>query len=226
MNSWGFEEADEDDARADEPVTEEEPLTGADADGIVTVTVDDAAGVRSVRLGGGWQDNAVRRGLGTRVVDAMTAATTRAIARTVERAEVADDEPVPVASKPEEPVTPITADDVMRLLHTVSTDLSQFRQRLSAVVDETVTVTSAGGHATVSGRQGRVGVVSLDQDWLYGARASEVESELRDALTAFRAASSPGELAAGPRSSAISELLSIVSDPQTMVRRIRLRSAS
>lgn len=221
-HSWGFEEADEDDARVDAPVTEEEPLTGADADGIVTVTVDDTAAVRSVRLGDGWQDNAVRRGLGARVVDAMTAATVRAIARNAERA---DDEPAPPPAAAKQD-GPITADHVMRLLHTVSTDLSQFRQRLSAVVDETVTVTSAGGHVTVSGRQGRTGDVSLDQDWLYGARASEVESELREALTAFRAASSPGELAEGPQSSAIGELMSLVSDPDAMVRRIRLRSAS
>jgi hypothetical protein len=39
-HSWGFEEPDEDDARADEPAAAEEPLTGADADGIVTVIVD------------------------------------------------------------------------------------------------------------------------------------------------------------------------------------------
>jgi hypothetical protein len=77
---------------------------------------------------------------------------------------------------------------------------------------------------TVSGRRQQVGDVSIDQDWLYRTRASGVESELLDALTAFRARSTPGELA--PQSNAISELRSLVSDPQAMVRRIRQRNGS
>jgi hypothetical protein len=55
---WGFEE---DDDEPDNGPVNEELLTGADADGIVTVTVDDAADVRAVRLGDGWQGNEVRR---------------------------------------------------------------------------------------------------------------------------------------------------------------------
>jgi hypothetical protein len=114
----------------------------------------------------------------------------------------------------------------MRLLEAVSDDLAQFRRRLSTITDRAVTEDSGGGHVTVSGRQGRVTDVSIDQDWLYGTRASEIESELRDALTRFGAASSPGELAQGPRSSAIDELLALVSDPRAMVRRIRQRPTS
>lgn len=221
---WGFEEADDVDERGEEPAAGE-LLTGADADGVVTVSVDDAANVRSVHLGAGWEDDAVRRGLGVKVVDAMTGATIRAMAKQAERIEPGAAEPAPAsASKPPEQDSPLTTEDVMRLLHEVARDLGQFRQRLSAVVDETVTVASGGGHVTVSGRRQQVGDVSIDQDWLYRTRASEVESELRDALTAFRARSAPGELA--PQSNAISELRSLVSDPQAMVRRIRQRNGS
>jgi len=214
--NWGFEEEDD---PGDSPV-DEELLTGADADGIVTVAVDDAADVRSVRLGDGWQGNEVRRGLGARVVEAMSAATARAMAKQAERI----DELVPAAATPPVEQTPLTTEHVMRLLHEVTRDLSQFQQRLSTVVDESVTVASGGGHVTVSGRRRQVGDVAIDQDWLYGARAPEVESELRDALTSFCARSSLGELAGGPQSGAISELMALVADPGAMVRRIGQRN--
>ena len=213
--SWGFEEAEEVDEPA-EPAAE--PLNGADAGGVVTVTVDDTAAVVSVRLGDGWQDATVRRGLGARVVDAMTAATARVMAKQAQRTA---EPPPPVQDQD----SPLTTADVMRLMHAVSRDLAQFRERLSAVADETVTATSGGGHVTVSGRRRQVGDVSIDQDWLYGARASEVESELRDALATFTGRSSADELSQGPKSPAISELLALVSDPQTMVHRLRRRSA-
>jgi DNA-binding protein YbaB len=213
--SWGFEEAEE----VDQPVEPAaEPLNGADAGGVVTVTVDDTAAVLSVRLGDGWQDATVRRGLGARVVDAMTAATARVMAKQAQRI----DEPTP---RLQDQDSPLTTADVMRLMHAVSRDLAQFRERLSAVADETVTATSGGGHVTVSGRRRQVGDVSIDQDWLYGARASEVESELRDALATFASRLPPNELSQGPKSPAISELLALVSDPQTMVHRLRRRSA-
>jgi DNA-binding protein YbaB len=217
--SWGFEEAEDVDEPA-EPAADE-PLSGADAGGVVTVTVDDTAAVVSVLLGDGWQDATVRRGLGARVVEALTAATARVMAKKAERI----GEPAPRVSVSPDQDGPLTTAEVMRLMDAVSRDLAQFRQRLSAVADETVTATSGGGHVTVSGRRRQAGDVSVDQDWLYGARASEVESELRDALTTFAGRSSPGELAQGPKSAAISELLALVSDPQAMVHRLRRRSA-
>ena len=217
--SWGFEEAEDVDEPA-EPAADD-VLSGTDAGGVVTVTVDDTAAVVAVRLGDSWQDATVRRGLGARVIEAMTAATAQVMAKQAER--IGE----PTARVPASPdqESPLTTAEVMRLMDTVSRDLDQFRQRLSAVADETVTATSGGGHVTVSGRGRQAGDVSIDQDWLYGARVSEVESELRDALTTFAGKSSPGELTQGPKSTAISELLALVSDPRTMVDRLRRRSA-
>jgi hypothetical protein len=212
MDSWGFEEDDEPDPR---PAAGDELLTGSDAGGIVTVAVDDAGGVRTVRLGAGWQETDTRRGLGGKVVEAMIAATAHVIAQKTGPA------PQPVAAQQE---GPITAEDVLRVLHAVSVDLTRFRERLSAVADETVRVASGGGHVTVAGRQRQVSDVVIDQDWLYGARASEVESELRDALAAFGDRSSPKEVV--PRGDAIGELLGMVADPRAMVRRLREGSPS
>jgi len=163
MAHWGFE--DDDDEPAEQPA-DEEPLTGQDVDEIVTIGVDDAGTVRSVRLADGWQDE-FRRSLGVKVVEALTAATTRAMAKQTGRPET------PATLKPTQD-SPLTSDDVLQLLHAVSADLDRFRRRLSAVADEPLRVTSGGGHVTVAGRRRQVADVSMDQDWLYGARASEV----------------------------------------------------
>lgn len=184
---------------------------GEDADGIVTVTVDDAANVVSVKVVDVWEDAAARRALGAKVVEAVRAATARALAKQAGQPASAP------AVRPSVDESPLTSANVLRLLHEVSTDLDEFRQRISTAA-EPVTVTSGGGHVTVSGRRRQVSDVSIDQDWLYRALVPEVESELREALTAFGTRSA-GELV--PESGAISELRALVSDPEAMVRRIR-----
>lgn len=234
---WGFEEADDVDdidehAKAGGADDTTDLLTGQDADGVVTVAVDDAVEVVSVRLAGGWTDPAVRRVLGAKVVEAIRVATTHAVAKQAGQIDMrvgglVETRTAPVASKSPEPdERPITKEDATRLLRAVSADLAQFRERLSAISDQVVRVESGGGHVTVSGRHRQVGDVSIDQRWVAQVRASEVESELCDALTEFTARSSLGELSRGPGSSAIDELLALVSDPQAMVRRIRRRPTS
>jgi DNA-binding protein YbaB len=231
---WGFEEDDEaEDVRrgtpAEESTDDTGPLSGQDARGVVTITVTEAAAITSVRLARDWRDRGEPRELGGLVREAANNATASAVATRAQqvdiRAEVEAGTAGPArTSQPSEEERPITREDARRLLDAVTADLTQFRQRMSAVVDEMVREDSAGEHVTVSGRRGQVMDVSLDVSWLFTARESEIESELRDALTRFADRSTPGELAQGPQSSAISELMALVSDPQAMVRRIAMRN--
>jgi len=231
---WGFEEDDEvEDVRRSTPAPEEstddtDPLSGQDARGVVTIAVTETAAITSVRLSPDWRDRAEARDLGSLVREAANNATAAAVAYQAQRidirAEVAAGTGVPPrASQPPEEETPLTREDVRRLLDAVTADLAQFKSRVSTVVDQTVQTESAGEHVTVSGRQGQVLDVSLDVSWLFMARESEIENEVRDALTRFADRSTPGDLARGPQSSAINELMGLVSNPQAMVRRISRR---
>lgn len=230
---WGFEEDDEVEVRrstsAEESTEDTDILSGQDARGVVTITVTETAAITSVRLAPDWRDNIEPRELGALVVEAANNATARAVAAQAQqvdiRAEVeAGTDGRPRTSQPPEEERPITREDAKRLLDAVTADLTQFRQRMSEVVDQTVRVDSAGEHVTVSGRRGQVQDVSLDVSWLFTARESEIESEVREALTRFADRSTPGELAEGPQSSAINELMALVSDPRAMVRRIAMRN--
>lgn len=230
---WGFEEDDEVEVRrstsAEESTEDTDILSGQDARGVVTITVTETAAITSVRLAPDWRDNIEPRELGALVVEAANNATARAVAAQAQqvdiRAEVeAGTDGRPRTSQPPEEERPITREDAKRLLDAVTADLTQFRQRMSEVVDQTVRVDSAGEHVTVSGRRGQVQDVSLDVSWLFTARESEIESEVREALTRFADRSTPGDLAEGPQSSAINELMALVSDPRAMVRRIAMRN--
>lgn len=230
MNTrWGFEQDDEwDDANHDESTTEtDETLTGQDLDEIVTVGVNDVAEVVSVRLAGDWKSSVDPRGLHANVLAAMNAATMQALSKQLNEVDMtgasAGTGSPPVTSqhdeRPEE--TPITPEYAMRLVEAASADLERYLTQAVAIADASVTTTSAGGHVSVSGRQRRVFEVSIDANWATGARHTEIESELRDALTGFSARSSLGDIAEGPRSSAITELTALTSDPEALVRRIK-----
>lgn len=233
---WGFEEDDEvEDVRRSTPVPEEstddtDPLSGQDTRGAVTITVTEAAAITSVRLAPDWRERAEARELGSLVREAANNATAAAVANQAQQVDIRAEVEAGTAAPPrastslEEEERPLTREDVRRLLDAVTADLAQFKERLSTVVDQTVRVDSAGEHVSVSGRQGQVLDVSLDVSWLFMARESEIESEVRDALTRFADRSTPGELGRGPQSAAITELMQLVSNPQAMVRRISRRN--
>ncbi len=227
---WGFEEDDEwDDQNVDESTTEtDQPLTGQDRDGIVTVAVNDAAEVVSVSLARDWKSSVDPRGLHANVLAAMNAATMQALAKQVEQIDMTG-QPSAGTGTPRATSerrqglddTPITKEDAIRLVDAATADLERYLAQASAIIDASVTTTSAGGHVSVSGRQRQVLDVSIDVSWAGSVRYSEIESELLDALTGFSARSSLGELAQGPQSAAITELMTLASDPQALVRRIR-----
>jgi DNA-binding protein YbaB len=231
--TWGFEEDEEEYDPLREPADEpdEELLTGKDSDEVVTIGVTDTADLASVRLDPNWRDKVDPRALGTKVVEAMNAATIAALGKQSEsidvRSQAAGTGAAPATSQSIEDERPFSMEDALRLFRAVSTDLAEFKNRLSEVRNQTVTVESGGGHVTVSGMRRQVGSVSLDQTWLHGAAEREIESEVRDALTSFIAKSTPDDaMRQGPQSSAIDELRSLVADPQALIRRIRQRPTS
>lgn len=228
---WGFEEGDEwEDQNAEEPPAEiDDSLTGRDPAGIVTVAVTDAGEYVSVKLTRDWKNSVDPRALNTSVLAAMNAATMRALAKQIEQIDMTGRTPegtagTPATSDPHQglgPTSPLTKEDAIRLVDAATADLERYLRQASTIVDVPVTATSAGGHVTVSGRRRQVLDVSIDVNWAGSVRYSEIESELLDAVTGFSARSSLGELALGPQSAAIDELMALASDPQSLISKIR-----
>ncbi|WP_309115774.1 YbaB/EbfC family nucleoid-associated protein [Saccharothrix sp.] len=213
---FGFEEADPEDLPRRRPSLKEDTFVGRDAAGVVTVAVDETARVRQVTLDRGWREALDPRRLGAAVVEAANDATLRALVNQAERPPTTTTPPTPPT---DEPITPAAA---QQLLDAVHADLDAFTRRLAGVVDRDVAVTSRGGHVHGTARTGRVLDLSVDPHWARRARDSEIGSELLDVLAALHARSTPGELASGPHSAAISELTALLSDPQTLLRRLGL----
>ncbi|MBV9843704.1 MAG: YbaB/EbfC family nucleoid-associated protein [Kutzneria sp.] len=225
---WGFDEADDWEAdgaasaRGADADTQD-VVTGTDPDTVVTVTLTPAAEVVSVKLAADWRRSVDPRALDASVLAAVNAATMRALARQVEAVPPVAEVRPPAPSTPggaDEP--PLTRQDVLRLVDAVSTDLRRFSERISPVVDHPVSAESAGGHVTATASRGRVIGLSLDPGWVGSVRDSEIESELLDVLRQLHDKSTPAELTAGPRSSAIAELTALASDPQRFLARLGL----
>lgn len=230
---WGFEEADDrkfDEARSTrDPVSDSaDTVSGHDADGVVTVTVTPSAEVVSVELAAGWRNSVEPRLLHARVLAAANAATMQALARQIDEQEqhppVPPDAPGNVHGTGVSDETPITKEDVLRLVDAVSADLQNFSQHLSAVVDQPVSAESAGRHVRGSGQRGQVVELAIDARWAGHVRNPEIESELVEVLRKLQRSGSPGELANGPQSSAIAELTALASDPHKFLRRLGLLS--
>ncbi|MEU4741549.1 YbaB/EbfC family nucleoid-associated protein [Actinosynnema sp. NPDC023658] len=220
---FGFEEGDEGDRpprpSPSEQQARQDSLTGQDADGVVTVAVNDLAEVQSVTITAQWRQSVDPRALGSAVTQAANAATMAALAEQVERpAEPAPQRPAP-PPQPEERITP---EQALRLMDAVSADLARFTQRMTEVVDRPLTVESRGGHVRGTIHRGQVLGLEADPAWTHSARVTEVQQEFLEVLRNLRARSVPSDLAQGPQSPAIAELTALVSDPGTLLRRVGL----
>ncbi|MGW4113158.1 hypothetical protein ACWEFJ_19995 [Actinosynnema sp. NPDC004786] len=220
---FGFEDADEEDQRAgpapEEPESSQELLVGRDADNVVTVVVDDMAEVESVTIAAQWRQSVDPRVLGSAITQAANAATMAALAKQVERpAEPSPQREAP-APRSDERITP---DQALRLMDAVSADLGRFTQRMAEVVDRPLTVESRGGHVRGTIHRGQVLGMEIDPSWAHSARVTEMQQESLEVLRNLRARSVPADLAQGPQSPAISELTALVSDPNTLLRRVGL----
>ncbi|KAA2261489.1 hypothetical protein F0L68_17075 [Solihabitans fulvus] len=221
---WGFEEADDEDynARPATPSAEAaaDSIEGRDPDGVITVAVTPTADVVSVNLAAEWKTLVDPHGLHACVLAATNAATMQALAVQVEQQSSTPDTGPTPSSRVEE--VPLSRADVMRLVDAVSADLARFSDQVSPIVDRTVAAESPGRHASGTAKQGRILSLVVDAHWAAGARNSEIEYELLNVLRQLHTRSSPGELASGPHSPAISELTALVSDPTAFLRRLGL----
>ncbi|MEV6645531.1 YbaB/EbfC family nucleoid-associated protein [Amycolatopsis sp. NPDC051371] len=203
---------------AGEPETEGPTLAGTDPDGVVEVLVTAAAEIVEVRLSREWRRSLDPRVLDQAVLTAANAAVMRALAKSVEDTEidVAHDQPPEARGESR----PLTTTDVQRLLDSVSVELKGFTQELSAVVDRPAQVESSGGHVSGSAERGHFTTLTIDPSWAARVPHTEIAGELTEVLRELHSASTPGELAAGPRGTAITELIDLARDPRLLMRRL------
>lgn len=223
---WGFEGLDDREyeeisgRRPDrQPTESENAVSGQDADHVVTVHVTPTGEVASVRLATGWKQAVDPRALGTSALTAANAATAAAMVAQVHRI---DEQPPPAPAAQDVDRTPLTRQDVGRLLEAVTADLEQFTRQIAEIAGRRVSAESAGRHVRGTAQRGQVLEVSVDPGWAARSRTSEIESELVEVLRELRRRSTPGELAQGPQSSAIAELTALTADPATLLSRLRL----
>ena len=227
---WGFEEGDEWDevvpARERQAATDTtgttEELFGQDPDGAVTVVVGPDAAVLEVRVDPDWRRSVDPRAFGPCVVAAANNATMQALAWQVENAPVAPPVAPPVPSPAAVDETPLTRNDIRRLLDAVTADVDRVAGQVTALAQRRVSVTSAGRRLTATAQRGQVVDVTADANWAASARPGEIESEVFDVLARLRRDSDPGQLTGALQTSAIAELNALASDPQTLLRRIGL----
>jgi DNA-binding protein YbaB len=196
-------------------------VTGTDPAGAVTVAATPEAEVVAVTLAEDWKRRIDPRALHSAVVTAANAATAQALARRLETTDLRAAAPQPAAQQDD---SPLTRQDVTRLLDAVTADLGAFTQRLSEVVDQPVTAESPGHNVSGSAQRGQVLRLGIDPAWASAARNTEIEAEIKAVLTELRSKSTPQDLAGGPRSRAIDELNALASDPQRLLRRLGLPS--
>ncbi|WP_367130590.1 hypothetical protein [Saccharothrix sp. HUAS TT1] len=182
------------------------------------MSVNDAAEVQSVTIAAQWRQSVDPRVLGSTVTRAANAATMAALAKQVERPA----EPAPRREPPPRSDDRITPEQALRLMDTVSADLARFAQRMTEVVDRPLVVESRGGHVRGTIHRGHVLDLEVDPAWTHTARVTEMQQEFLEVLRNLRAQSVPADVAQGPQSPAIAELTALVSDPNTLLRRVGL----
>ncbi|QUH01355.1 hypothetical protein HUO13_11565 [Saccharopolyspora erythraea] len=215
---WEFDDAASWDADDDAPEPDDTAgVLGQDSAGAVAVRVTGSGAVTSVALADDWKQSVAPHELGAAVLAAMTAATVQAMAETVPAAGAQ-----PASTRPPADTSPLSRQDVLRLLDEVSADLAEFTRRISATSNQPVSLESAGGHVSGTAKRGQVLEISVDPDWAGAARDSEIEAELTELLAGLVERSVPADATAGPRSRAIEELQSLAADPHTLLRRLGL----
>lgn len=220
LDDWEYAELDGGRSTGQQPAERAEPaetVAGQDPDEILSVHVTLEGDVASVSLITGWRQSVDPRGLGRSVLAAANAATANAMVAQIGRIEVPP--PAPVAQDADR--TPLTRQDVGRLLDAVTADLDHFTRQVAEVADRRVSAESGGRHVSGAAHRGQVLEVTVDPTWAARSRTSEIELEVLDVLRQLRRGSTPGELAQGPQSSAIAELNALAADPAALADRLR-----
>jgi DNA-binding protein YbaB len=224
-DEWAFEAETDlwDDGETPAQSQEHEPEpsgpTGRDPDRVVTVAVSAEAAILRVKLDADWKSKVDPRALDTSVLTAANAATIDALLR--QTREVQENPPSPIHSAADE--TPLTARDVLRLGDAVLAEVDEISARL-VVADRTVAATSSGGHVSGTAQSGRYVSLDIDPTWASIARNAEVEAELTEILRSLHRASVP-DCAGRHVGKVTAELLSLVHDPDRLIRRVQFRGS-
>lgn len=225
---WGFEEAEdweyEQPSRAEEPVPDEDRLVGQDPEQIVSVTVSPDAEVLAVAVDRDWTRAVDPRGLHANVLAAANAATMAALARQIEKVQQNPPAPPDFGGSQSESAdeSPLSPDDMLRLVDAATSELNRFAEQAAAVVDRRITAESAGGHLSGSAINGQVVDISIDPAWAGSVRSTEIASEIKDVLQQLHTASTPSEVLNGPQGPAIAEIMGMLYDPRRLSRRVGL----
>lgn len=221
---WGFEDDSEFDKRPakDSRTTDEEEVTGTDADNVVVVSATPAGHATKVRIAEQWRDKVRPDGLGSSVTTAVNAMTMAALAYQLQAQPVRPpqsdaNEDSSYLADPQ-----VVAAQLSKLADDALAEAQRFLDQVGPVINDVTTVDSAGRHVAMSGRRGQVSQVTIDAGWAEFARPTEIESEVIDALRRLQARMVPDELAAGPQGPAITELNRLMSNPADLLRRLGL----
>ncbi|MFD9960451.1 hypothetical protein [Amycolatopsis sp. NPDC058986] len=222
---WGFEEDDE--WEEDQPPSTSDPqsedtesITGSDGDAIITVHIASTGQPIAVKLEPGWKQSVDPRALHGSVVAAANTATMQALAWQVENPQGHDLHMWSSSDASQAEESPLTAADMDRLSQAADAEIKQFMERATANVDSPVSRESAGGHVSGTALNGRITECSIDPNWAASARNAEIESEVLDVLQALHTEGAPNQVI--PDSPAINEIMSLLFDPQRLMRRTGL----
>ncbi|GLY41475.1 hypothetical protein Amsp01_074980 [Amycolatopsis sp. NBRC 101858] len=218
---WAFEaeinlwDDGESPAQAQEDEPEPSGPTGRDPDRVVTVVVSAEGAILQVELAADWKSKVDPRALDMSVLTAANAATIDALLRHAE--DVRRNPPSPPRGNEDE--SPLTAQDVLRLGDAVLAEVDEISARLE-VTDRPVAATSSGGHVSGSAQSGRYVGLDIDPTWASIARNAEVEAELTEVLKSLHRDSVP-DGTGRQIGKATAELLSLVHDPDRLIRRVQ-----
>lgn len=228
MGRFGYDDDDDEDADTPGAAVPAQPAR-ADAPEpheLIAVQVSERGDVLGVRLNPLWTRAADPFELAARVTDEVNAAIDRSFVAAVGAVDPNTIE-LPAAFRPDpryESDQELTDDDMFRLFDEVMADVSRFAETATAMAAP-ATAASAGGHVSVTAQQGRVASMTIHPRWSSVVRSSEVDAELLDALRkvplAAAAAPSPADL----HSPALTELVTLVSNPRSFLPRLGLPAA-
>lgn len=203
---------------------EPELVSGADEDGLVTMTVTaDLANVVDVALVANWRRVIASSDLAGTVLRAFHAAQAAAIAARLEGLDTAA------------PTTPEPADDadvadgvtapgyVQNLIYTVLDQLDAQVEQVARVSASRFDTEGPNGAVTVLVSGGQLAEVTVDPDWARRAPATDLAAEIRAAFAAAQSRTADLAAEVGGPTKELAELTELAMDPARFVGLVGMR---
>lgn len=195
--------------------TSGELVSGADEDGLVTMTVTaDRGFVVEVALAATWRRVIASVDLAGTVLRAFHAAQAAATARQLET-------PAPTAPGSEDGVA--APEYVRNLVLTVLDQLDAYVGRVAQVRAVRFDAESPQGAVTVLTRGGQVAAVTIEPEWARRAPVSDLAREIRAAFVAAQSRAAELVLEIGGPTREMSELTELAMDPVRFVGLVGMR---